>query len=127
MERRELARRKKRIGRKAIATVRVAITIDRKLDTSKPTKKRLQFRYEYRRWHLYAAVGAIILVVMGVIVFNVVNTQISSQRAADQARQQKIDEAAAEKRDACRAQVTAQKSAQVGTLTYDQLYGDQCQ
>jgi len=125
MERRELAQRKKRIGRKAIATVRVAITIDRKLDTNKPTKKKLQLSYEYRRWHLYAVVGAIVLIVVGIIVFNIVNAQISTQRAADQARQQKIDEAAAKKRDVCRAQVTAQKSAQVGTLTYDQLYGNE--
>jgi flagellar biosynthesis/type III secretory pathway M-ring protein FliF/YscJ len=127
MDRRELVQKRKRIGRKAIATVRVAVTIDRKLDTGKPTKRRLQFRYEYRKWHLYTAVAVVVLVLIGIFVINTVSAQVAKQKADDQARQQKIDEEAAKKRDACRQKITSEKANQLGTITYDQLYGNQCQ
>lgn len=127
MDRREFAQRKKRIGRKAIATVRVAISIDRKLDTATPSKKKFQFKYSFQKWHLYAGVGLVVVVIVGTFVFNAVSAQIASQKAAEQARQQKAAEDAAEKRDACRQKIVAQKADQLGTITYDQLYGNNCQ
>lgn len=127
MDRRELAQRRKRVGRKAIATVRVAISIDRKLDTAKPTKKKFQFKYSFRKWHLYTVVGLVVVVIVGTFVLNAVNAQIAKQKADEQARQQKADEDAAKKREACRQQITTQKAGQLGTMTYDQLYGTNCQ
>lgn len=127
MDRRELAQRKKRIGRKAIATVRVAISIDRKLDTATPSKKKFQFKYSFQKWHMYTALAVVVVVIVGTFVLNAVNAQIATQKAADQARQQKIDADAAKKRDECRSQIVSANPEQLGKLTYDQLYGDQCQ
>lgn len=126
MDRRELAQRRKRIGRKAIATVRVAVTIDRKLGTHASSKKKFQFKYSFRKWHAYAAAGLVALVIAGTFAINAVNAQIAAQKAAEQARQQKIDEEAAKKRDACRQKIVAEKVDQLGQITYDQLYGNQC-
>lgn len=127
MDRRELAQRKKRIGRKAIATVRVAISIDRKLDTATPSKKKFQFKYSFQKWHMYTALAVVVVVIVGTFVLNAVNAQIATQKAADQARQQKIEADAAKKRDECRSQIVSANPEQLGKLTYDQLYGDQCQ
>jgi len=127
MDRRELAQRKKRIGRKAIATVRVAISIDRKLDTATPSKKKFQFKYSFQKWHMYTALAVVVVVIVGTFVLNAVNAQIATQKAADQARQQKIDAAAEKKRDECRSQIVSANPDQLGKLTYDELYGKQCQ
>jgi len=127
MDRRELAQRKKRIGRKTIATVRVAISIDRKLNTTKPSKKKFQFKYSFQKWHMYTVLGLVVFVIVGSFVFNAVNAQIAAQKAADQARQQKIDADAAKKRDECRSQIVTANPDQLGKLTYDELYGKQCQ
>ena len=127
MDRREVAQRKKRIGRKAIATVRFAVSIERRLDTSKPTKQKFQLKYSFQKWHLYAVAGVVALVIIGVFVWNAVSAQMAKQKADEQARQQKIDEEAAKKRDACRQQLVTKKANQLGAITYDQLYGDNCQ
>ena len=127
MDRRELAQRKKRIGRKTIATVRVAISIDRKLNTTTPSKKKFQFKYSFKKWHVYTVLGVVAVVIVGTFVLNAMNAQIAAQKAADQARQQKIDADAAKKRDECRSQIVSANPDQLGKLTYDQLYGDQCQ
>ncbi len=125
MDRRDVSQRKKRIGRKTIATVRLAVSIERKLDSG-PKKSRFQIRYEFRKWHLYVAVAVIALAILGIFIFNIVNAQITTQRQAEQARQQKIDEQKAKDRDVCRSKILIQRSNQVGKLTYDQLYGSQC-
>lgn len=126
MDRRDVSQRKKRIGRKAIATLRVAISIERRLDGT-PKKSRFQFRYEFRKWHLYVFLAIVALAIVGAFVFNIVNAQIATQRQSEAAKQQKIDEQKAKDRDECRSKLLIQKSNQVGKLTYDQLYGSQCQ
>ena len=125
MDRRDVSQRKKRIGRRAIATVRVAISIERKLDGG-PKKSRFQFRYEFRKWHLYVALAFVVLATVGTFVFNIVSAQINTQRQTEQANQQKIDEQKAKNRDECRSKILIEKSNEVGKLTYDQLYGSQC-
>jgi len=125
MDRRDVSQRKKRIGRKAIATVRIAISVERKLDGT-PRKSRFQFRYEFRRWHLYSIAGLIVLAIVSIFVFNTVNAQMAAQQRTEETRQQKIDEQTAKDRDACRSKILIEKSDQVGKLTYDQLYGSQC-
>jgi flagellar biosynthesis/type III secretory pathway M-ring protein FliF/YscJ len=127
MDRRELSQRRKRVGRKAIATVRVAISIDRKLDTDKPSKQKFQFRYSFKKWHLYVALAVVAVVIIGGFVINAINTQIASQKATEAAKQQKAAEADALKRNSCREKITTEKADQLGTMTYDQLYGDNCQ
>lgn len=122
-----MAQRKKRIGRKAIATVRFAVSIERRLDTPKPTKQKFQLKYSFQKWHLYTAVGVVAVVIVGIFVWNAVSAQVAKQKADEQARQQKIDEEAAKKRDACRQQLVTKKANQLGAITYDQLYGDSCQ
>ena len=125
MDRKDVSQRKKRIGRKAIATVRVAISIERKLDGG-PKKTRFQFHYEFRKWHLYVALALVVLAIVGIFAFTIVSAQINTQRQAEQASQQKINEQKAKDRDACRSKILIEKSNDVGKLTYDQLYGSQC-
>ena len=127
MDRREISQRRKRVGRKAIATVRVAISIDRKLDTDKPSKKKIQFKYSFKKWHLYTALGILVVAIVGGFAIRTINTQIASQKAAEAAKQQKAAEADALKRNSCREKITSEKADQLGTMTYDQLYGDNCQ
>jgi hypothetical protein len=108
MDRREHTRRKQRIGRKAIATVRVAITIDRKLDTSTPTKKKFHINYSFRKWHAYVAAGVVVVAVGAIFAINTINAQIAKQKAAEDARLQKIEEEKAIQRDECRGEILAQ-------------------
>ncbi len=128
-----LGLKRQRIGRKAMASARMLHGIEKKLpsaaEPSKPAKsKRINLpAYHFRRWH---AVVGLVLVVVG-IVGSFGYTQYQQAQRKEQQKQAEIKQQAAvkasEERQACYKEVVTEKAKQIGTLTYDQLYGGKCQ
>lgn len=130
-----LGLRRQRIGRKALANARMAAGIERKLGGTSPSKKsktiprhpqRFRLGYTFRRWHVFATLGCIILLVSGSFAYQQIKqAQVMEQKKQADAKH-KAEAVAADKRQQCYKSVLATKSSQVGSVTYDQLYGNQC-
>lgn len=124
--------RRLRVGRKAIATTRVAMSIERCLpETKRVAQRRPRFHlptihYTFRKWHAIVA-SLIVLAGIGTSVF--MNFQHQQAVAAERIRVAEAQKAAVKKetsRQACLADVTAKKKDQVGKATFDELYDGLC-
>lgn len=111
----------------------MATSIDHKLGhktaaaASHPaSKKRRLPRYEFRKWHAFAVVGCIVLVVAANFTITTIAQAQQRERERKAAEQQKVEAAAAAKRQKCYRAVVSDKADQVGKLTYDELYADKC-
>lgn len=109
----------RRIGRKMLSSGRTLVLLEARVP--EPKKKQLP-RCHFKRWHLIAPL--VLMLVLG----GVLGTQAFMHAQAD--AKQKAAAAAANahartvqsKSEACRQQKMKDKSAAIGTLTYDQLY-----
>lgn len=109
----------RRIGRKMLSSGRTLALIEARVP--QPQKRRLP-SYHFRRWH--AAVPlAIILVVGGVLGAQAfMHAQAEAKQKAAAAAANAHARSVQSKAETCRQQKVQEKSAAIGTLTYDQLY-----
>ena len=138
MQRRVLSpagQRRARLGRKVIASSRVASSIERRLPqaSSSSVKKRSlrgrlpRVHYTFQRWHGFAALAIIILSVVGYFGYNWQHEQALATARAKAEIAQKAAVESQKKQQACMADVVSKKQDQLGKLTYDQLYDGLCQ
>lgn len=128
-----LGLKRQRIGRKAMSSARMLHGIEKKLAPDKVTaatsKKRLINlpKYNFRRWHAFALLVVIAVGITG----NFGYSQYQQAQAKEQQKQaaikQQAEIKASDDRQACYKKAVAEKSKQINTLTYDQLYGGKCQ
>ena len=126
-----LGLRRQRFGRKALASSRMATSIERKLPTTtlqkKPSRPSILSRYTFHRWHAFALLGYVAAIIIASFGYGQYRQVQVAEQQRQQTAQQKADLDVANKRQACYKQIVTEKAAQVNTLTYDQLYGKKCQ
>ncbi len=91
--------RKLRIGRKVIATSKMAASLERRGVTvaMQPKKRKLAvLHYQFRRWHAFTALGVVVLIVISAFAINMIRAQ----------------QIAAEKEAAIKAQASARAASQ---------------
>ncbi len=126
--------RRQRLGRKVLASSRMMTSIERKLPAqshAKPQKNKKSFpvgiSYRFRRRHAIAAVVIVVVAIGGMFGYGQMQhaQAVAKQKKAEE--QQKIDVAAAEKRQQCYQSIVKANPKAATTMTYDQLYGNKCQ
>ncbi len=111
----------RRIGRKALLSGRTLVLLEARVASSKPNARKFPV-YTFKKWHL--AIPAMILLVVGGgygASAYMHSQEIAKQKAAAaaaNARARSVSKQAEE----CRQQKMKEKSAAIGSLTYDQLY-----
>ena len=122
--------RYRRLGRKMLASGRMAQTIEKRLGVAPATRKRRiklpKINYQFRRWHAFVLLTVVALAIIGTFVSHQLRQQELARKEAAQAKAQ---QAAVEKlkvRQACLADVASKKHDQLGKVTYDQLYDGLC-
>lgn len=124
--------KRQKFGRKALASSRMAASIERRLPLATPqqeqkSKKKLpNFHYTFRRWHAFAVLACLVIAIGGTFVYGQVQQAqvVAQKKQADE--KQKVEAAAAEKRQTCYQTVVSTNPTAVGKMTYDELYGKKC-
>lgn len=108
----------RRIGRKALASGRTLVLLEARVEPETTAKR----RFKFQRWHLAIPI-AIIVILGGVFGGNAfLHAQAIAKQKAEAAAQNAHARAVSAKAEACRQNKMKEKSAAIGTLTYDQLY-----
>lgn len=120
----------RRVGQKAISVGRTHSVLERKLGITtvapKPERRGLKINYNFKLWHAALPLAIIFIVggVYGYQEYTQAQTIAAQQRAHDE--EIKRREAVASQEESCRKQKMAAKADQIGTITYAQLYNDEC-
>ena len=128
-----LGLKRQRVGRKAIASARMLHGIEKRLPRPTGSRESIKNRrsrlpqYRFRRWHAFILLGVVVLGIAGN--FGYMQYQQAQQKARQKQAEikQQAEIKASNERQTCYKQVVTEKAAQIGTLTYDQLYGGKCQ
>lgn len=127
-----LGAKRQKFGRKALVSSRMAASIEHRSpqvtlqQVQKSQKRLLNPHYTFRRWHAFAVLVCLIVVIGGTFAYGQVqHTQaVAQKKQADE--KQKVEAAAAEERQACYQTVVSTNPTAVGKMTYDELYGARC-
>ena len=123
-----LKRNVRRVGQKAISVGRTHSVLERKLGIANAPEKTPRRKINYTFNILHVAVPLVIIFIVGGFYgydqYTKAQTIAAEKRAHDE--EIKRRESVASQEEACRRQKMTAKAGEIGKITYDELYNDEC-